>query len=55
MRYTKHRLNKILQSNYKQTRKKYKTNKKQGFINSIRNTYKNKKQFNLRNNTLKHI
>jgi hypothetical protein len=52
MRYTKQRLNKIIQSNSKQTRKNYKTIKKDNI--SI-NTIKNRKQFNLRRNTLKHI
>jgi len=53
MKYTKHRLNKIIQSNTKQTKKNYKTNKKKIFLNST--TIKNRKQFNLRSNTLKNI
>jgi hypothetical protein len=53
MNYTKRRLNKILQSTSKQTRKKYKTNKKHLFSNSA--TIRNRKQFNLRSNTLKNI
>jgi hypothetical protein len=51
MNYTKRRLNKILHSTSKQTRKRYKTNKK----GLLHNTNKNRKQFNLRSNTLKHI
>ena len=53
MNYTKRRLNKILQSTSKQTRKRYKTNKKNTFSNST--TIRNRKQFNLRSNTLKNI
>ncbi len=53
MNYTKRRLNKIIRSNSKQTRKNFKTSKKNLFSNST--TIKNRKHFNLRSNTLKNI
>lgn len=52
MKLTKYRLQKIISNNGKQTRKKYKTTSK---ILKHTNTSRNKKQFNLRNTTLKHI
>ena len=51
MKLTKSRLQKIINNNGKQTRKKYKKTVK---ILKHTNTIRNKKQFNLRNSTLKH-
>jgi hypothetical protein len=50
MKLTKSRLQKIINNNGKQTRKKY---KKTTRILKHTNTARNKKQFNLRNTTLK--
>lgn len=50
MKLTKKRLQKIIHNNGKQTRKKYKKGTK---ILKHTNTSRNKKQFNLRNTTLK--
>jgi len=50
MKLTKSRLQKIVNNNGKQTRKKY---KKTNRILKHTNTVRNKKQFNLRNTTLK--
>lgn len=52
MRLTKHRLQKIISNSGNQTRKKYKKNIK---ILNHTNTARRKRQFNLRNNTLKQI
>ena len=52
MKLTKKRLQRIIHNNGKQTRKKY---KKQFKILKHTNTARNKKQFNLRNTTLKTI
>lgn len=52
MKLTKNRLQKIVNNNGKQTRKKYRKSTK---ILKHTNTFRNKKQFNLRNTTLKHI
>ena len=52
MKLTKVRLQKIINNNGKQTRKKYRKTYK---ILKHTNTERNKKQFNLRNNTLKNI
>jgi uncharacterized protein YkuJ len=51
MKLTKARLQKIINTNNKQTRKKFKQNSK---VLHHTNTSRNRKQFNLRNNTLKH-
>jgi hypothetical protein len=50
MKLTKARLQKIINTNNKQTRKKFKKNVQ---LLHHTNTFRNKKQFNLRNNTLK--
>jgi len=50
MKLTKSRLQKIINNNGKQTRKKY---KKTFRILKHTNTARNKKEFNLKNNTLK--
>lgn len=50
MKLTKSRLQKIINNNGKQTRKKY---KKTSIILKHTNTARNKKQFNLKNTTLK--
>jgi hypothetical protein len=50
MKLTKKRLNKIIQSNNKQTRKHLKKDKK---YSSNPTTLRNRRQFNLRVNTLK--
>ena len=52
MKLTKARLQRIINSNNKQTRKKYKTGSK---TSSHSLTIRNKKVFNLRNTTLKNI
>jgi len=52
MNLTKKRLQKIIYNNSKQTRKKYKKTSK---ILKHTNTARHKKQFNLRNTTLKYI
>jgi len=52
MKLTKVRLQRIIKNNGKQTRKKYKKTSK---ILKHSNTARNKKQFNLRNITLKSI
>lgn len=52
MKLTKKRLQKIINNNCKQTRKKY---KKQFKILKHTNTARHKKPFNLRNTTLKKI
>lgn len=52
MKLTKVRLQKIISNNGKQTRKKY---KKTTRILKHTNTVRNRKQFNLRNTTLKHF
>jgi hypothetical protein len=52
MKLTKVRLQKIIHTNGKQTRKKYKKTSK---ILKHTNTARNKKQFNLRNTTIKHF
>jgi hypothetical protein len=53
MKLTKYRLNKILNTNNKQTRKK--RINKDVKLSSHNTTYRKKKQFNLRNTTLKHF
>ena len=50
MKLTKSRLHKIISINNKQTRKKFKKHIK---VLNHTNTYRNRKQFNLHNNTLK--
>jgi hypothetical protein len=50
MKLTKYRLQKIITNNGKQTRKKFKNHKK---VLNHTNTTRNKKQFNLRNTTIK--
>ena len=50
MKLTKSRLQKIINNNGRQTRKKY---KKTFRILKHTNTARNKKEFNLKNNTLK--
>jgi uncharacterized protein YkuJ len=50
MKLTKARLIKIINTNNKQTRKKFKKNVK--VLNHV-NTVRNKKQFNLRNTTVR--
>ena len=52
MKLTKARLQKIINNNGKQTRKKYKNTSS---ILKHTNTFRHKKQFNLRNTTLKNI
>jgi len=52
MKLTKKRLQKIINNNGKQTRKKYKKTFK---ILKHTNTARHKKQFNLRNTTIKNI
>jgi hypothetical protein len=52
MKLTKYRLQKIIKNNGNQTRKKYKKTSK---ILKHSNTARQKKQFNLRNMTLKNI
>jgi hypothetical protein len=52
MKLTKSRLQKIINNNNKQTRKIFKKNIKVLHHNS---SFKNKKQFNLRNKTLKNL
>jgi hypothetical protein len=52
MKLTKVRFRKIIGNNGKQTRKKFKKNVK---VLNHTNTVSNKKQFNLRNRTIKHI
>ena len=55
MNVTKKRLSKILQSvtNKQQTRKCIKKNKTNQFVRKHTNTYKQKKHFNLRVNTIR--
>jgi len=50
MKITKKRLNKILQSTNKQTRKNFKKDRK---LQSNSSTLRNKRQFNLKVNTLR--
>jgi hypothetical protein len=52
MKITKKRLKRIIYSNGKQTRKKYKKTTK---ILKHTNTIRNKNSFNLRNSTIKHF
>ena len=52
MKLTKVRLQRIINNSGKQTRKKY---KKTSRILKHTNTSRNKKQFNLRNTTLKNV
>ena len=52
MKLTKIRLQKIINKNCKQTRKIFKKTTK---VLNHSNTFRHKKQFNLRNTTIKHV
>lgn len=52
MKLTKYRLNKIINSNNKQTRKKFGNKNPKLFTHNV--SYRKKRQLNLHNTTLKH-